>query len=310
MRGVMNALLVNADAVGPTLYYGAGDGAEPTASAVVADLVDVVRTLTTDPDHRVPHLAFQPDAISDEPVLDMGDAETAYYLSMEAADRPGVLAEIATILGDAGRPLFVISSKSGTTLETASFLAHFWQVARADGSRFIAITDEDSKLQQQDSEKDIRAVLHGDDGVGGRFSALSVFGIVPAALSGSDVDGVIAGARTAMEACRHPASPQNPGAWLGAVLGEAALAGRDKLTLLLPRALASFGAWVEQLVAESTGKQGTGILPVIDDGLADVAKTGTQAGLLDRMHTRSELYELIRYEDYNNYDQSVYNFKV
>ena len=102
VNGVMNALLVKADAVGPTLYYGAGAGAEPTASAVVADLVDVVRTLTTDPDHRVPHLAFQPDAISNLPMLSIDDAETAYYLRMLADDRPGVLAEVATILGNAG----------------------------------------------------------------------------------------------------------------------------------------------------------------------------------------------------------------
>lgn len=102
VNGVMNAVLVKADAVGPTLYYGAGAGAEPTASAVVADLVDVVRTLTTDPDNRVPHLAFQPDAISDLAMLPIDDAETAYYLRMLAEDRPGVLAEVATILGDAG----------------------------------------------------------------------------------------------------------------------------------------------------------------------------------------------------------------
>jgi homoserine dehydrogenase len=102
VNGVMNALLVMADAVGPTLYYGAGAGAEPTASAVVADLVDVVRTLTTDPTHRVPHLAFQPDAISDLPMLSIDDCETAYYLRMLARDRPGVLAEVATILGNAG----------------------------------------------------------------------------------------------------------------------------------------------------------------------------------------------------------------
>ena len=100
--GVMNAVLVNADAVGPTLYYGAGAGAEATASAVVADLVDVVRALTTDPENRVPHLAFQPDAISDLGVLDMDEARSAYYLRMTAADRPGVLAEIATVLGRAG----------------------------------------------------------------------------------------------------------------------------------------------------------------------------------------------------------------
>ena len=100
--GVMNAVLVNADAVGPTLYYGAGAGAEATASAVVADLVDVVRALTTDPENRVPHLAFQPDAMSDLRVLDIEDAQSAYYLRMTAADRPGVLAEIATVLGRAG----------------------------------------------------------------------------------------------------------------------------------------------------------------------------------------------------------------
>ncbi|HHO68044.1 MAG TPA: homoserine dehydrogenase [Gammaproteobacteria bacterium] len=100
--GVMNAVLVNADAVGPTLYYGAGAGAEPTASAVVADIVDVVRTLTADPGNRVPHLAFQPDALSDLPILAMDDVETSYYLRMCAVDRPGVLAEVTRILGDRG----------------------------------------------------------------------------------------------------------------------------------------------------------------------------------------------------------------
>jgi homoserine dehydrogenase len=102
VNGIMNAVLVKADAVGSTLYYGAGAGAEPTASAVVADLVDVVRALTTDPGNRVPHLAFQPDAISHLPMLSIDDAETAYYLRMLAEDRPGVLAEVATILGNAG----------------------------------------------------------------------------------------------------------------------------------------------------------------------------------------------------------------
>lgn len=98
--GVMNAVLVRADAVGPTLYYGPGAGAEPTASAVVADLVDVTRALTVDPNNRVPHLAFQPDALIDVPVLDIGEAITAYYLHLRAQDKPGVLAEITRILGD------------------------------------------------------------------------------------------------------------------------------------------------------------------------------------------------------------------
>jgi homoserine dehydrogenase len=100
VNGVMNAVLVKGDAVGQSLYYGAGAGAEPTASAVVADIVDVVRTLTADPDNRVPHLAFQPDALSDLPVLPMTEVETAYYLRLQAQDRPGVLAEVTRILAD------------------------------------------------------------------------------------------------------------------------------------------------------------------------------------------------------------------
>ncbi|MCF6323701.1 MAG: homoserine dehydrogenase [Gammaproteobacteria bacterium] len=100
--GVMNAVLVQGDAVGPTLYYGAGAGSEPTASAVVADIIDVARTMTVDPENRVPHLAFQPNALSDTPVLPMDQIETAYYLRMQAVDRPGVLAEVTQILGEQG----------------------------------------------------------------------------------------------------------------------------------------------------------------------------------------------------------------
>jgi len=102
VNGVMNAVLVQGDAVGPTLYYGAGAGAEPTASSVVADVVDVVRTLTSDPDNRVPHLAFQSDSLSDLPVLPVEEITTAYYLRMSAVDRPGVLAKVAQILSDRG----------------------------------------------------------------------------------------------------------------------------------------------------------------------------------------------------------------
>ncbi len=98
--GVMNAVVVHGDAVGPTLYYGAGAGAEPTASAVVADIVDVVRVMTSDPEHRVPHLAFQPDALSDLPVLSVDTIHTAYYLRLYAEDKPGVLADITRILAD------------------------------------------------------------------------------------------------------------------------------------------------------------------------------------------------------------------
>ncbi|HEX5612921.1 MAG TPA: homoserine dehydrogenase [Burkholderiales bacterium] len=100
VEGVMNALLVKGDAVGPTLYYGAGAGSEPTASAVVADLVDVTRLITADPEHRVPHLAFQPDQLSDDRILPIGEVETSYYLRMRVIDRPGVLADITRILAD------------------------------------------------------------------------------------------------------------------------------------------------------------------------------------------------------------------
>ncbi len=100
--GVMNAVLVKGDAVGPTLYYGAGAGAEPTASAVVGDIVDVVRVLTSDPENRVPHLAFQPESLSDLPILPIEEVETAYYLRIAASDQTGVMANITTILADNG----------------------------------------------------------------------------------------------------------------------------------------------------------------------------------------------------------------
>jgi homoserine dehydrogenase len=100
VEGVMNAILVKGDAVGPTMYYGAGAGAEPTASAVVADLVDITRLHTADPEHRVPHLAFQPDRLSDERVLSIDEIETSYYLRMRVMDKPGVLADITRTLAD------------------------------------------------------------------------------------------------------------------------------------------------------------------------------------------------------------------
>ena len=109
--GVMNAILVQGDAVGPTLYYGAGAGSLPTASSVVADVIDVVRALTTDPENRVPHLAFQPDSMSDLTVLDMADVSTAYYLRMQAIDRPGVLSAVTTILGNLGISIEAIIQK-------------------------------------------------------------------------------------------------------------------------------------------------------------------------------------------------------
>lgn len=115
VNGVKNAVMVQGDAVGPTLYYGAGAGAEPTASAVVADIVDVARTLTTDPTNRVPHLAYQPDHLSDLPVLAVADIETAYYLRMQVAEKPGVLAQITAILSKAGISIEALLQKEHGT---------------------------------------------------------------------------------------------------------------------------------------------------------------------------------------------------
>jgi len=144
--GVMNAVLVQADAVGPTLYYGAGAGADPTASAVVADLVDVVRALTSDPENRVPHLAFQPDALADLPILPIERVETAYYLRMHVVDRPGVLADVARILGDEGISIEAMLQKEPPSEAAGATIIMLTQrVVEANMSRAIG------RIQKLDS---------------------------------------------------------------------------------------------------------------------------------------------------------------
>lgn len=135
--GVMNAVLVKGDAVGPTLYYGAGAGAEPTASAVVADVVDVVRTLTSDPENRVPHLAFQSDALSDLPILPMDEVETAYYLRLQTKDEPGVLSSVTKILADSGISIEAVLQKEPVGDADATIIMLTHQVI--EGKMFEAI---------------------------------------------------------------------------------------------------------------------------------------------------------------------------
>ncbi|MFP4637330.1 MAG: homoserine dehydrogenase, partial [Spirochaetaceae bacterium] len=118
VNGVMNAIQVMADALGPTLYYGPGAGGEPTASAVVADLVDVVRALTTDPENRVPHLAFKPDQIADLPICPIEEIETSYYIRLQAVDRPGVMAKVSGIMGDLDISIEAIIQKEPSEGET------------------------------------------------------------------------------------------------------------------------------------------------------------------------------------------------
>ncbi len=174
---------------------------------------------------------------------------------------------------DLARTLFVVASKSGGTTETLSHLAYFFERTGRRGGQFVAITDPGTPLEVLARERDFRRVFLNPPDIGGRYSALSLFGVVPASLIGADLGALLVGAVGLACAC-HDCVPsgENPGAWLGAVLGEAETSGRDKLTLVLPPELESFGDWVEQLIAESTGKDGKGIVPVIgeDVGRPDV----------------------------------------
>jgi transaldolase/glucose-6-phosphate isomerase len=169
---------------------------------------------------------------------------------------------------DLGRTLFLVSSKSGTTQESDSFFRHFWELADGQGAQFVAITDPGTPLAELAAARGFRRTFLNPPEIGGRYSALSYFGLVPAALMGADVAGLLQRGRAAAQAC-GPGVPagKNPGTWLGAILGEAALAGRNKATFVLSRGLASFGLWVEQLIAESTGKEGKGIVPVAGEPL-------------------------------------------
>ena len=185
---------------------------------------------------------------------------------LDSTDPAAVAAVEAAV--DLESTLFVVASKSGGTTETACFHAYFYErlqelAGEHAGHHFVAITDEGTSLEKQALEQGFRAVFVNPGDIGGRYSALSFFGMVPAALIGVDLERLLDGVRAMAVACGPdvPAA-QNPALRLGAAMGELALRGRDKLTLVFEPPLAPLGAWVEQLVAESTGKEGTGILPV------------------------------------------------
>ncbi|HXZ30810.1 MAG TPA: bifunctional transaldolase/phosoglucose isomerase [Terriglobales bacterium] len=166
------------------------------------------------------------------------------------------------------RTLFVVSSKSGTTLEPNIFKQYFFERATQTvgaeqaGSRFIAITDPGSKLEQVAKNDRFRHIFHGVPSIGGRYSALSNFGMVPAALMGLDVGKFLDRTKRMVDFCQTEAVEENPGVMLGIILGTAARHGRDKVTIVASPAISDLGAWLEQLLAESTGKQGKGIIPV------------------------------------------------
>jgi transaldolase / glucose-6-phosphate isomerase len=191
---------------------------------------------------------------------------------------PDAVAAVAKRI-DLLRTLFLVSSKSGTTTEPLSFYRFFWEKVRATGNpperHFAAITDPGTPLEKLAEEEEFRAIFRALPTVGGRYSALTTFGLVPAALIGVDVRQVLDQAWTMAEACA-PSVPllENPGLSLGAVVGELATHGRDKLTFYASRGFAPFSMWVEQLVAESTGKIGKGIVPVVDEPALPPEKYG------------------------------------
>ena len=182
------------------------------------------------------------------------------FIALDSTDP----AEVAKVQ-DGPRTLFIVATKSGGTVETLSQYRHFRARAGTDED-FVAITDPGSSLLDGNT---FRRVFENDPDIGGRYSALSYFGLVPAALMGLDVSAILEQAQLAVINCETLEA--NSGLWLGCVLGELALAGRDKLTLVVDPPLESFGLWAEQLVAESTGKQGRGILPIADEPLVEPA---------------------------------------
>ncbi len=197
----------------------------------------------------------------------------ALALSVLDTTDPAAVARVGDTL-PLDRTLFVASSKSGTTIETWSHLAHFWDRVRRP-EQFAVVTDPGSQLGELGRNRSFRRVVENRPDIGGRYSALSAFGMVPAALAGLDVRALLDGALAMADELRSTEDPHDhPGLRLGATLGAAAHAGRDKLTLLVDPEVDTFGLWLEQLVAESTGKQGTGIVPVVGEQVGEAGLYG------------------------------------
>jgi transaldolase / glucose-6-phosphate isomerase len=208
-----------------------------------------------------------------------GEREDALKLAILDSTDP-VQVRAADNLSQIQDTLFIVSSKSGTTAEVNAFLAYFWErayqtVGNHAGDHFIAITDPGTPFEAIAKERNFRRVFHADPKVGGRYSALTTFGLVPAALLGIDLERLLnSAARMARQTSADTPAGRNPGLVLGAILGEAALQGRDKLTLIADDELRPFGSWLEQLIAESSGKEGKGIVPVDLEPVSDPSDYG------------------------------------
>jgi transaldolase/glucose-6-phosphate isomerase len=169
------------------------------------------------------------------------------------------------------KSLYIIASKSGGTAELLAAFDYFWELSKGDGSRFVVTTDPGTSLEKLGKERGFRKIFNADPNVGGRFSALTDFGLLPAALLGMDIEKLLASAEKIKKASVHNHSA---GFALGALLAESALAGRDKLTILSDAPVAAFAGWIEQVVAESSGKHGKGMLPVPLEPVADPEEYG------------------------------------
>jgi transaldolase/glucose-6-phosphate isomerase len=201
-----------------------------------------------------------------------GDVAAGLRLQVLDSTHPDAIAAVEQSV-DLAKTVFIVSSKSGGTIETLSHYHYF--KAKAKPEQFIVVTDPGSPLAARAQADGLRKTFLNPSDIGGRYSVLSYFGLVPAALAGVPVDELLKSAQTGEQTCSHFNAPaDNSGLWLGATIGELALRGRDKLTFIVSEPIDSFGLWVEQLVAESTGKHGKGILPVADEPLGDASAYG------------------------------------
>jgi transaldolase / glucose-6-phosphate isomerase len=196
-----------------------------------------------------------------------GPLEHGLRLHVLDSTDPGAVAELESAV-DISKTLFLVSSKSGGTVETLSHFRHFFEKTGRNGSQFVAITDPGSPLQKLAEENGFRRVFCNDPEIGGRYSVMSYFGIVPAVLMGANIRGLLNRCQVAEQNCtNYDSTSSNSGLWLGIAMGALALERRDKLTFIVSEPISTFGLWVEQLIAESTGKEGKGILPVADEPL-------------------------------------------
>jgi glucose-6-phosphate isomerase/transaldolase/glucose-6-phosphate isomerase len=192
---------------------------------------------------------------------------------------PGWVRQVTQAI-DPARSLFILASKSGGTIEVMSLFAHFWELVHhttghQGGEQFLAITDPGTGLEKLAAEHQFWRIFTNPPDIGGRYSVLSYFGLVPAALTGIDVTRLLTRATVMAQACRtQPLLGQNPGADLGATMASLAQAGRNKITLIASPQITTFGLWAEQLLAESTGKEGTGLIPVANEPIVSPTAYG------------------------------------